>query len=85
VPLSDAAAGALARDRGLLASILGGGDDYELVLAVAERNVAAAEELAARHETRLTAIGRLELGFGVGILDESGRPIELPKAGFQHF
>ncbi len=85
LPLSDAAAAALAGDRRLLATILGGGDDYELLVAVPDAGRSAAEDLGDRLGVPLTAIGRLEAGEGVRILDESGEAIALGSTGYKHF
>ena len=84
VPLSRAAARAVAGDPRLWANVLGGGDDYELVFAVPPRRQASL--LAAAHATGIpvTAIGRFEAGKGVR-LTAGGRPLRSPRAGFVHF
>ena len=56
--------------------VLGGGDDYELL-------VAGPAALAA--EDRLCRVGRVEAGEGVVILDEAGRPVVLEREGWRHF
>jgi thiamine-monophosphate kinase len=76
VPLSPAAADALANDLDLLPSILGGGDDYELLFTAAAGF--AASEL-------VTEIGEVVSGSGVKVLDRDGVEIPLATAGFQHF
>lgn len=76
VPLSDA--GRRAKASGRLAELLTAGDDYQsLILAPAE----AASAL----RDRFTAIGRAMPGEGVIVMDENGRPMELPRSGWDHF
>lgn len=58
VPLSPDARRAVGSDPKLWANILGGGDDYELVLAVPPRNRAKLEAAARRAGVAVTRIGR---------------------------
>jgi thiamine-monophosphate kinase len=85
VPLSDPARAALAADPTLLAHILGGGDDYELLFAAAPGD--ADRVLAAGHATQtpVTRIGSFVDGTGVRVLDTKGAPIALPRRGWSHF
>jgi thiamine-monophosphate kinase len=76
VPLSAAAAEALASDLELLPSILGGGDDYEL-LFTAPDGISLPEGV--------TEIGAVVAGGGVKVLDRDGAEIALGSGGFQHF
>ncbi len=85
VPLSPATHAALARDPARLASVLGGGDDYELLFAApagAEPSLAA---IARETGVRVTAIGRFEAGSGVRVLDQAGHEIALAVKGYEHF
>ena len=64
---------------------LAGGDDYELCFTA---DAAVADELLhdlARSDCAATRIGRIVAEPGVRVLDAGGRPIELPRAGWQHF
>lgn len=84
VPLSTPVREALAVDRQLLSAILSGGDDYELLFTAppgAEEKIAA---LSAAIGLPLTAIGRIDAGTGVGVLDEAGQIIELATKGWVH-
>jgi thiamine-monophosphate kinase len=85
VPLSPAAAAALADDPGRLPLILAGGDDYELLLTVSPAEVGAALALAAPTGVRLTAIGFMRGTAGVRIVDTEGRQISTARSGYQHF
>jgi thiamine-monophosphate kinase len=82
VPLSAAAASVLADEVGWIETVLGGGDDYELLFtAPPEADIA---ERARRAAVPVTAIGRIEAGAGVRILDRDGAPLALARRGFRH-
>jgi thiamine-monophosphate kinase len=83
VPASDAARAAGAD---WLAQRLGGGDDYELLLAIpVGRGEALALSCAARG-VPLTRIGRFVPGEArVRVLDAAGEPIEIGRHGWSHF
>jgi len=85
VPLSPAVRGALARDPALLAPVLGGGDDYELVFTAPRAAEPALAGLATALALPITTIGRIEAGSGVRVIDETGRDIALAASGYQHF
>jgi thiamine-monophosphate kinase len=71
LPLSPAARRAVTARPALVAAMLGGGDDYELVFAVPE--------------PRFTVIGRIESGQGVRVLDRTGREVDVAVPGYRHF
>jgi thiamine-monophosphate kinase len=79
LPLSDAARAALARDRTLLETILGGGDDYEILFTAAPSTRTRLARL------RVTEIGHIEAGRDVTLLDGDGEPIALTHGGYRHF
>jgi thiamine-monophosphate kinase len=85
VPLSDAARCALAADPGLLADILSGGDDYELLFTAPPEAAGPLGALARELALPLTEIGRIEAGTGVRMVDGAGREIALEHPGFRHF
>ena len=86
LPLSPAARAALGADPGLLATLLGGGDDYELLFAAPAGAEAEVEARAARAGTPATRIGRFTAGPArVRVLDAAGTELPLPKAGWSHF
>jgi thiamine-monophosphate kinase len=76
LPLSDAARAALKADPSLLQTILTGGDDYEILFTAARR---------ALPQLPVAAIGRIEAGRGVTVLDGAGRPMTLKRGGYRHF
>lgn len=84
VPLSPAARAAVAANPGLWANVLGGGDDYELVMAVPVRRREALQAAARRAGIRITCIGRFARGNGV-VVTSGGRTVEAPRKGYVHF
>jgi thiamine-monophosphate kinase len=84
VPLSAPARAALAADPAQLGTILAGGDDYELLLAVAPGDAPRLLAAAAAARTPVTRIGRFLDGEGVVVLDAAGRTLRLPATGWSH-
>ncbi|MGZ5104891.1 MAG: thiamine-phosphate kinase [Usitatibacter sp.] len=90
VPLSAAARAVLATSSARIATVLTGGDDYEILFAAP---VMAAGELATLSRTLgvpITAIGRMEPASKatvarVSVLDEAGRPLAFDRGGWTHF
>jgi thiamine-monophosphate kinase len=85
VPLSDPARRALGRDGTLLARILSGGDDYELLFAADPADAGQVCAAGAAAGVAVTRIGRFTEGQGVTVLDPSGAPVALPAGGWSHF
>ncbi len=86
LPLSRAARRALGRDPQLMASVLTGGDDYELLFTAepARRETLAAAAAAAG--TPVTRIGVMcDAPGGVEVSDAEILRIDLKNAGFRHF
>lgn len=86
VPLSAAAAAVLAADPKRMADVLTGGDDYELLVAVAPDRLATAQAAAAAAGTPLSVVGRLAAGLAgrVRALDSNGAPLALSRLGWTH-
>ncbi|WP_422013527.1 thiamine-phosphate kinase [Reyranella sp.] len=84
VPLSPAARAALAANPRLWANVLGGGDDYELVMAVPARRGPALQAAARTAGLRITRIGRFARGSGVTVT-AGGKVLEAPRKGYVHF
>jgi thiamine-monophosphate kinase len=62
------------------------GEDYELLLAASPGHRRRLERLALRLDCGLARVGRLVAGRpAVRLLDASGRPLPLRRAGFDHF
>lgn len=82
VPLSDAAYAAGPEWREL---ILTGGDDYELLMAVAPEQEPALQAAAARRGVGVSRIGVFESGTEIRVLDGKGDPVAIRRAGWSHF
>ena len=81
VPLSAAAKAALAGDQEPLATLLAGGDDYELLFTAPE-----AAGVLNSLGLPVTAIGRMVEGSGVvRVLGPDGAALVLPATGWRHF
>lgn len=65
--------------------LLTGGDDYEIVFTAAPAAEPALRALASDQGLRLTAIGSIENGQGVTVLDGAGKIISLLQKGYRHF
>ena len=85
LPLSPAARTVLDDDPGLIATLLTGGDDYELLFTAPGAADAALAGVAAAAETPICAIGRITRGGGVRALAEDGGEIPVGRGGYQHF
>ncbi|CAA7613682.1 thiamine-phosphate kinase [Magnetospirillum sp. SS-4] len=89
VPLSAAAGRAVAADESLLALVLTGGDDYELLFTAPPASAAALAGLSAEAGVPLFRIGRVAAaaeGEGlVTVRGGDGRALALKQAGWRHF
>jgi thiamine-monophosphate kinase len=83
IPLSAAARAAVNTDPTWWQSVLGGGDDYELILAIPPNRTEAAEAAATNAQVALTCIGRVTAGSGVAVLVD-GQPVPIAVGGFTH-
>jgi thiamine-monophosphate kinase len=84
VPLSAAAKRVLATEPSLWANVVGGGDDYELVIAVPPRKTDALNAAARVAKVTVTRIGGFVRGQGVE-LTVAGRAVRAPRKGYVHF
>ncbi len=83
VPLSPAAGAALAADPTLSDAVLTGGDDYEILCAVAPDHAVGFEESAEAARVAVTRIGRI--AEGESILGSDGAPVFFGRDRFSHF
>jgi thiamine-monophosphate kinase len=86
VPLSPAAQSALRDAPALLATILSGGDDYEIVCTVPPKKAEAFRAAAASAKVAVAPIGRIVAGTAPPrFRDENGRDAEVGQGSFSHF
>lgn len=86
LPLSGAAGRALNADPSLMETILGGGDDYEILFAAPPARADEIARIASETGVRITRIGGVgDAGEGVDAVTPDGRPVPLKRLGFRHF
>jgi thiamine-monophosphate kinase len=85
LPLSGAAAKAIAADPTLCQQMVAGGDDYEILAAVPAGEAPAFQAAAAEAATPVTRIGLTFAGTGIIIEGSDGRPLSLDRTGWDHF
>jgi thiamine-monophosphate kinase len=86
VPRSDAAEQALASDCNLIEPILTGGEDYEILCAVAPDRVAVFKTDSAKAGVAVCEIGRIVTGdMPPRFVDRTGRPMSFKRPGYSHF
>jgi thiamine-monophosphate kinase len=86
VPLSAAAAQALAVDPRLIEQALTGGEDYEILCTVAPDRIAAFQADAAKAGVAVTEIGRIAAGPPVPrFFDRGGDLLAFAHPGHSHF
>jgi len=84
VPLSGAARAALAAEPALLEPILTGGDDYEIVLAIAAEKLGAFRAAAEKAGVAVADIGRVTAGQGARFIRD-GKPLSFARPSYSHF
>jgi thiamine-monophosphate kinase len=85
LPLSPAARAFVALDPDIAPRLVAGGDDYELLFTASPEATERILGLGSRLDLPLTAIGRIEPGAGVRLVDSTGRAIPVEVAGYRHF
>jgi len=86
VPLSPAARAAVAAGGATLADLLTGGEDYEVLAAIAPQEAEKFENVSAAAGTPMTRIGFITDGaHGGRVCDGSGRVMAFTRTGWDHF
>jgi thiamine-monophosphate kinase len=86
VPLSDGARRAVAAEPALLAALLTGGDDYEIVATVPAEHLGVLITEAAAAGVAVTEIGWVEAGKGrAEFIGSDERPLVFTRTSFSHF
>ena len=84
--MSAPAASLLARGTVGIERIVSGGDDYEILCAIAENRFEAFAQDADRAKVAVTSIGTVIAGASAPkFLDAQGREIPLPRLSYSHF
>lgn len=84
LPLSDAYRRRSEPGAGFYLPALAGGEDYELVVAVAPPLLASARLAAAKAGSPLTVVGRFVRGKGVRVVGPKGEAVRLAAGGHDH-
>jgi thiamine-monophosphate kinase len=85
LPLSPAAKKLLAADASLIETICTGGDDYELLAALAPERLTAFQAAAKESGISVSAIGGVETGEGAEIRGPGGKALRFKQPSFSHF
>lgn len=86
IPLADGVAeAARALGRPELEFAAGGGEEYELLIALAAEQVPTARQKLAVLNCPLTVVGHVVEGSGAVLLDSRGVCIRLPTTGWEHY
>jgi thiamine-monophosphate kinase len=87
LPLSPAARRAVQADPSLIAQVLSGGDDYEVLLTVPPAAVPELRAAATVARIGLTEVGSIDRPDSAGeahLIDDAGRRLSLKKSGWTH-
>ena len=84
LPLSSAAAAVLETKPEFGNSVLGGGDDYELLFSLAPERAGEVAKLAVELDLPLTCIGKMVEGEGVSVFAPDGTLVQIDEAGWNH-
>lgn len=84
VPVSEAVAEILSENPDRLGSVLGGGDDYQILAAIPPAGEAEFRDVVAKHGLTAARIGSFAEGEGVSVLDADGQALTLSQTGWHH-
>jgi thiamine-monophosphate kinase len=85
VPLSGPAEVARGAEPTLLATMLTGGDDFEIACAVPMQRLDEFATAADEAKVPVTAVGRVVAGKGVRVIGPDGKPMQFKRTSFSHF
>lgn len=85
LPLSQPARRVLAADPQRAASVISGGDDYEVLFCVPPERLKDFKQALRAVSVQVSEIGVLEAGSGVIVRNDAGHVIDPGSAGYDHF
>jgi thiamine-monophosphate kinase len=85
IPISSATRALWGQGQEIVLRAATSGDDYEIAFTAPASARTRIEELSRTSGVTIAEIGRVEAGSGAHLLDERGKPIAVPRAGFTHF
>jgi thiamine-monophosphate kinase len=85
LPLSEPAKASLKQDNELISTILSGGDDYELLMAVSEENEQAFLNEMSQQPIPVTKVGQLQEGEGFELSSSKWNLSDIESLSFEHF
>lgn len=85
LPLSAAASRVTGLADALWRSIYAGGDDYELVFTAPAHKAAEIDALSRQCAVAITAVGRIEVGKDIRLVDMNGELLQTVSQGYDHF
>lgn len=85
IPLSESARRMIAAEPAMLETAVTGGDDYEILCAVAADQAQAFEAAAKAADVTVTRIGACHDEKGVCVLDAAGRVLTFRSTSYRHF
>ena len=85
LPLSDSARAAVTNAPTWIETVIGGGDDYELLLTAPRSNENALVSIGRDVGVPITRIGSIDCGNAVRVISPDGREIAPTKIGYRHF
>jgi thiamine-monophosphate kinase len=85
VPLSDAASAAVTNAPTWIETVIGGGDDYELLFTAPPDREATLASLGKEIGVPVTRIGSIDGSQGLRVIGMEGREIVPAKVGYRHF
>lgn len=85
LPVSGPVRAVLDADPDLIADVLGGGDDYELLFTADPEAETEIRAVGRKLALPVTRIGRIAAGTGVTVRDAAGREIPVERGGYRHF
>lgn len=85
IPLSDAARAVLVEGGDLWKTILGGGDDYELIFTAGPGKETMLRAAARHRGVLLTKIGKITGSSTIELVDLDGEIVQVEPVGYKHF